>query len=411
MARIWTLFGLYLVEKGGHEMKLVFWTKEYNYHWNYIYKYLSPLVDGKITVIVQNELSDYRKQVGWSNQTDDEFETTFITKKNWYGRAPGIIRENRDAIHFFLGFTGKWCTLYIFPLILYSLLLNIKTIVMVEHFSKSPAGYYSDEPSILSWIKVRLRPTLYRVSAGIMKYFAKKDTLYFLAQSPLAKQVMVEAGVAPHSVFCFGYFVPKYTTEIMPVNRAHNPMKAIYVGSLIKRKGVDLVVEVLSQVNAKETRIQFDIFGPGSPDPSLQTNIPGVTFKGVIQQDQVQQTIAQYDLLILPSRHDGWGVVVNEALLQGVPVLVSDEAGSSCLVKNSQAGMLFKSGDLDDLKSKLLLLLDNTKLLPTLRSNAKKVSFMIVPDIAARYLFNVLGFYFELDRSSTFPKAIWSEDQ
>jgi glycosyltransferase involved in cell wall biosynthesis len=286
---------------------------------------------------------------------------------------------------------------------------GVKSIVMVEHYSKSAAGYFRDEPSIISQIKVGLRPIIYKTSVGIMKMFAKNNSLYFLAQSPLAKQVMVKAGIDPRSIFCFGYFIPKDASVKTVEKTFHKPINAIYVGSMIKRKGVDLVIDALADINSKQKIYQLDIYGPGSFKWLPRHEAHGVTFKGILPQDQVQKTIAKYDLLILPSRHDGWGVVVNEALLQGVPVLVSDEAGASCLVKAMQAGMLFISGDKNDLKSKLLIFNDR-KLLQEFRSNAQEVGNMITPDIAAKYLLEVLQFFFESDQRGNFPRAIWSED-
>lgn len=389
-------------------MKLVFWTKEYNYHWLYIYKSLAPLVGGNVTVIVQNELSEYRKRVGWSDDDGGGFTTRVIAKGNWLCEAVKFIRENRDAVHFFLGFTGKWCTTYIFPLILYSLLLNIKTVVMVEHYSRSATGYYRDEPKLLSWLKVHLRPAVYRFSAAVMKTFAKKDTLYFLAQSPLAKETMVQAGIDERSVFCFGYFVPRDPIPETAPQKGVGTLRLVYVGSLIRRKGVDLVIDALNEINVVKPRICFDVYGPGAEEATFLKKSPGVEFKGILSQNQVQSTVAQYDMLILPSRHDGWGVVVNEALLQGVPVMVSDQAGSSCLVRSTNAGMVFKSGDVNDLYEKFRLLLDDPGLMKDYRRNAGKVAELISPDVAARYLVEVLNFYLHPDQNHSLPVAIWS---
>ena len=51
------------------------------------------------------------------------------------------------------------------------------------------------------------------------------------------------------------------------------------------------------------------------------------------------------DCLVLPSRHDGWGAVVSEALLSGVPAVCSDACGVSGVVECSRVGGVFRSGD------------------------------------------------------------------
>jgi glycosyltransferase involved in cell wall biosynthesis len=69
----------------------------------------------------------------------------------------------------------------------------------------------------------------------------------------------------------------------------------------------------------------------------------GIHFLGFLQEDGVARALASSLALILPSVEEQWGLVVNEALAMGVPVLVSDNAGArDVLVRTAVNGYVFE---------------------------------------------------------------------
>jgi len=96
--------------------------------------------------------------------------------------------------------------------------------------------------------------------------------------------------------------------------------------------------------------------------------------------------MAGYDLVVLPSRYDGWGAVVNEALQQGVPVLASDNAGASALVRASGAGAVFGATDAAALAAHLRRALLEPGLLADWRALARAYRSRLDPAVAAAYL-------------------------
>jgi glycosyltransferase involved in cell wall biosynthesis len=84
-----------------------------------------------------------------------------------------------------------------------------------------------------------------------------------------------------------------------------------------------------------------------------------VYFAGMIPAREVVQRLQTATALVLPSRWDGWGLVVNEALSMGVPAIVSDQCGASDLIRNGYDGYVFRSEDAADLEGKLRQLLEH----------------------------------------------------
>lgn len=66
-----------------------------------------------------------------------------------------------------------------------------------------------------------------------------------------------------------------------------------------------------------------------------------IEYCGTMENKQVQSFIANCDILVLPSVYDGWGAVVNEALIQGTPVVCSEDCGASTLLKDKWRGETF----------------------------------------------------------------------
>lgn len=59
--------------------------------------------------------------------------------------------------------------------------------------------------------------------------------------------------------------------------------------------------------------------------------------------NKVHQMMHRFDVLVLPSRYDGWGAVINEALQRGLYVICSNRCGAKALVVNDKIGKVFCS--------------------------------------------------------------------
>jgi glycosyltransferase involved in cell wall biosynthesis len=132
-------------------------------------------------------------------------------------------------------------------------------------------------------------------------------------------------------------------------------------GKLIPKKNPLLLMAALKQMPpALRERMVVLFVGDGELRPALEnaaTESPQITLKFVGFQNQ--RALSPYyhaaDLLVLPSAFgETWGLVVNEALHHGLPVVVSDQVGSAVdLVQTGVTGAVFPSGDADALRAAL----------------------------------------------------------
>lgn len=147
----------------------------------------------------------------------------------------------------------------------------------------------------------------------------------------------------------FAYFLPASGDVAAGSRDAHDLPRLIYVGQLITRKRVDLLLQGCARLC--RGRASLHIVGEGPEEPALRELAQAlriadaVTFHGAVSMSEVRTFLAAADCLVLPSDHDGWGAVASEALLSGVPVIVSSAVGAREVVQCSGTGGVFQAGD------------------------------------------------------------------
>ena len=141
----------------------------------------------------------------------------------------------------------------------------------------------------------------------------------------------------------------------VPVQRGHKEI--LYVGQLIPRKRVDVLLQAFARLELPSVRLR--IIGQGVEEQNLQQLArqlgiaDRVRFSPGMPNAQTVAAMADADVLVLPSRFDGWGAVVNEALMVGTPVVCSNRCGASDLVDNGRNGYVFEAGHVADLRDRL----------------------------------------------------------
>jgi glycosyltransferase involved in cell wall biosynthesis len=217
-----------------------------------------------------------------------------------------------------------------------------------------------------------------------------------LAVSHFATDFLERLGFPRASIYPFGYFraMPNITGSEVPNLNRHTEI--VYVGELSPRKGTDLLLEAMWPLYAQHDDVSLAIIGDGPMMDELRTGVVAhgamrrVTVEGSLRADQILPRLTRADLLVLPSRWDGWGMVVNEALAVGVPVIVSDRCGAADLVKHGINGYVFPSGQVSALRECLASFLQNRSVWPRLRSAAALTGRKISTELVAPYLVQCL---------------------
>lgn len=135
----------------------------------------------------------------------------------------------------------------------------------------------------------------------------------------------------------------------------------VSVGQFIYRKGFDIV---LSAWDTFDKDYQLVIIGGGPLEKEYREYIKEAQYNNVniisfVPKNIVMKYLAAADLFVLPTREDIWGLVVNEALAVGTPVITTDQcvAGLELLVEGMN-GYIFESENTEQLERKMKSILD-----------------------------------------------------
>ena len=362
-------------------MKIVSWQSVLTDHQSHTFRALQKITQESVLIVSGVRELPERQEQGWMTPDISGMHVRYLPSSGWWKAGLAILRENRDAIHLF---NGLWGDRRFFPLLIEAQRQGIQTGLVTEPYAEVSVGYLSEGSLLAGRIKAKLRPWLYRL-AGLL--VAKRFCAVF-AISEKAVQQFLSIGVRAESIFPFGYFVPALQVEEIAPGKARPGVHIVFVGSLLKIKGIRILVDAVKICNSNGVKLTLDVYGAG--DASVLVGEKNIRYKGVIPFGQAQRVIADYDLLVLPSLHDGWGVVVNESLLQGVPVLVSDQVGAKVLVEKSKAGAVVSADNADELAKCLEDISRNPECLELWRNAAKIFRPKVMPEVAAGYLFDCL---------------------
>ena len=127
-----------------------------------------------------------------------------------------------------------------------------------------------------------------------------------------------------------------------------HPLRYVYTGRIIELKNLELLIKTFNE-NGK----QLTIIGTGYKETEYKAMAKSnITFLGFIDNSKLKDIYANCDCLILPSYSEVWGLVVEEALYNGLPVIVSDMVGCNVdMVKNYDTGIVFNHQSIDNLQN------------------------------------------------------------
>lgn len=169
------------------------------------------------------------------------------------------------------------------------------------------------------------------------------------------------------------------SAEIVKKYNLQGKKLVAFVGRLVELKNVDLILRIFSK--AADNNCVLVVIGDGPERTTLEKMAKSmdreVIFTGRLEGDSLYAWYNLIGVLVLLSRQEAFGAVVNEALLGGARVAVSKRAGASCLVSDYNGEIV----DIDNpavLPSALDLLLKKTCLIPeipVLRENRMPFGF------------------------------------
>ncbi|HNV69657.1 MAG TPA: glycosyltransferase family 4 protein [Candidatus Ozemobacteraceae bacterium] len=140
-------------------------------------------------------------------------------------------------------------------------------------------------------------------------------------------------------------------------------LKLLYVGSLTQRKGLAYLQAALNQVGWRHLEVTIIGRRPEAVCPPLEKLLARCTHIPTLPHAEILSQMRRHDLLVFPSIAEGFGLVISEALSQGLPVLTTENTAGPDLIGRDVGGWVVPPGSTEALVEKIELALMRPSLL------------------------------------------------
>ena len=197
------------------------------------------------------------------------------------------------------------------------------------------------------------------ISLTYQKIYLKSNTVFVYASlnSLIYKLFFKEINLVPYKKIKNKIFSNKEGND--PIIK-HKKLRILFIGKLIDRKNPMILIKAFEKLKFEA---ELTIVGEGYLSEKIKDKCKKIMdfsdfhIKTLNRFDnqKVNDLISDHDVLVLPSKFDGFGFVVSEAIDSKVYVIVSDKVGSKDLIHNGKIGAVFKNNSLSELKNLLNL--------------------------------------------------------
>ena len=149
-----------------------------------------------------------------------------------------------------------------------------------------------------------------------------------------------------------------YVSKLMPRKRPHDLLAAFRT---LRERGIQAALVFVGSGELEQSLLEY----------VCQHEVADVHFAGFRNQSELPRFYAAADVFVLPSEDEPWGLVINEVMCTGLPVVASEEIGAvPDLVGDGYNGLTFRAGDVDQLTAHLESLLTNKPLRQQMGKNS-----------------------------------------
>jgi glycosyltransferase involved in cell wall biosynthesis len=336
--------------------RIVFWQPIASPHQEAFLEAVAARFSGEVILGYEDWLPASRRQQGWPACRFERVTAVDISDPQNWARLAGY--STATDVHVFTGFFSH-------PLVWRGFFQLQRSAARLAIFSEAP-----EQPWWNGWIK--------RLRGRALATRWQNRFFCVLACGEMGCRFFTQSGFSPHKVLPFGYFLADQSPPLesqgqrAPPSRApaqgsaHQPpleqttsgrVRFIYAGQFVPRKGIDILMRAIATIGSGEWHL--DAYGDGPLRTSLETLLEQprmrerIRLHGVVPNHDLPPLLARADWTLLPSRFDGWGLLVNESLAVGTPVICTDRCGANCLVQDDQMGRVVQAGSVASLAAAL----------------------------------------------------------
>ena len=243
-----------------------------------------------------------------------------------------IWRDNPDVIHLHSTFAG----------------IVGRTILVIMKPVRNPKVVYCPHGFSFLMEGSALKKFIFSKIEILLSYFTDK----IICVSHYEKNAAIKAGISESKISVIHNGTPAFLAEdsrkTSPYpTQSDSTINYLFAGRQDKAKGFDILLAAMQKVT--NHKIQLTVAGISESEVPEHAKLNNVTYLGWMSSKDLTSYFSHADALVLPSRWEGFPMVVLEAMSMGVPVIASNCTSLSEAVKHGVTGILFNVSDSDSL--------------------------------------------------------------
>ena len=232
-----------------------------------------------------------------------------------------------------------------------------------------PIGYWKSA-RLLMQKEFEINPDWSSTLTGFSDSQAKLDKkdqelaladVVFVASSFTKKTLEEYSGKLPEiKVVPYGFPEVIKKKEYQPL--ANRKLKVLFIGGLSQRKGLSYLFEA---VDGLENKVELTVVGHKAVANCSALNLALEQHHWIpsLSHDQVLACMREHDVFVFPSLFEGFGMVITEAMSQGVPVITTDRTAGPDVIQDEVDGWIVPAGSAIAIKEVLYKILEQPELL------------------------------------------------
>ena len=342
----------------------------------------SKIWNGEVLYVISHDFRQERKIANWND--GDYGKARVIPLYEVCDRQQvisDIFEKYKDAIHIANGFDTP-------------IMKEIKHLMFNK---KRKALLFTERPVFIGpWVIKQIKEIALRVKYAML---CREYEPYIKAILPLGKQGMDiyrQCGFPKDRIYNFMYCPQLSDLSNQRNVSVGNPIRFLYVGRFFyMTKGTDVLMKALPYLRGNWSLDMAGGYGLNANDVIKQiNNNPNVKYLGVWDSTRVVSNMQSYDVVVVPSKADGWNLLINEALHAGIAVITSDEAVSHEVIEKYNAGLIFNSNHPKKLAACMQYAIDHPEAVQKWMQNGRGVAKIIGSDAIGKYFNDIIEFEF-----------------
>ncbi len=225
-----------------------------------------------------------------------------------------------------------------------------------------------------------------------------RRNLHVVSVGPVPRQA-IQSFLPDLEVGTLNYGIADTKRESWQLHEKGSRVCFLTIGYIENRKGQDILIQAIGMLPEEDRKkAKFYLVGQDSSlmAQRLKEETRGrdnILFTGTVNREEIHRLLSGGDVLICPSREDPMPTVAAEAMMHGVPCLLSDKTGTVAYIHDGKNGLVFQSENALGLAEKIRWCIAHYDSLPSMGAEARKVfEERFAPDVFEKELMQLVDF-------------------